>query len=90
MKELARRGLDEKYGMFNQIHDALQFHFDEPLLPEFPGEVLPIFLAPSKILRNSIFPNGLTVDAESSWGYVWNAMQGITLDKRVENAKIPA
>jgi uracil-DNA glycosylase family 4 len=90
MKDLARKDLDEKYGMFNQIHDALQFHFEEPLLSEFPGEVLPIFLAPSKILRNSIFPNGLTVDAESSWGYVWNAMQGITLDKQTENAKIPA
>ena len=90
MKDLARQGLDEKYGQFNQIHDALMFHFDERLLEEHKREIPPVMLAPSKILRNSIFPDGLWVDVEGEWGYQWNKMQEIKLDREVENATVSA
>ena len=79
MKELARRGLDEKYGLFNQIHDALLFQFDERLLDEHVREVYPIMTAPSKVLRNPAAPDGLVIECEASAGYRWNAMREINL-----------
>jgi uracil-DNA glycosylase family 4 len=80
MKELHRRGLDRKYGMFNQIHDALMFMFPEGLLDEHAIELRPIFIAPSKILKNNIFPDGLWVDVEAKWGRAWNEMEELQLE----------
>lgn len=79
MKELDRLELNRKYSLFNQVHDALYFHFDKPLLEEHVHDVLPVMAAPSKILRNAIAPGGLTVDVECSWGECWRDMQAYDL-----------
>lgn len=75
MKELDRLELNRKYSLFNQVHDALYFHFDKPMLEEHVHDILPVMAAPSKILRNAIAPKGLTVDVECSWGECWRDMQ---------------
>jgi DNA polymerase family A len=79
MKELHRLGLDSKYNMFNQIHDALMFRFPEPMLAEHVRELHSVFVASSKILKNKIFPEGLWVDVEAKWGRAWNEMRDIPL-----------
>jgi hypothetical protein len=79
MKELDRKGLASRYGLMNQIHDDLMFHFDERLLDEHIRDVAPIFRAPSKVLNNAIAPDGLTVDVECSKGYNWRDMQPVDL-----------
>jgi hypothetical protein len=79
MKTLDRLGHNQKYSLFNQVHDALYFHFDRPLLEEHVHDILPVMAAPSKILRNSIAPEGLTVDVEMSWGECWRDMEGYDL-----------
>ena len=91
MKELANRGLAEKYGMYNQIHDALQFHFDESLLEEHVAEVFPVMTAPSPIMVHpTICPQGLSFGVEASWGYRWSQMQEISLPKSISQSIIPA
>jgi DNA polymerase family A len=78
MKELHYSGLAEKYGMFNQIHDSLQFHFDENLLAEHAEEVGAVLSAPSKVLRHpTIAPDGLVIGVEGSWGRSWDKMEEI-------------
>ena len=79
MKELDRAGHNRKYGLFNQVHDALYFHFDRPMLEEHVRDILPVMAAPSKILRNAIAPKGLTVDVEMSWGECWRDMESYDL-----------
>jgi uracil-DNA glycosylase len=80
MKELARLGLDAKYGMFNQIHDSLMFNFPENLLEEHIREVYPVLAAPSQVLKHpTIAPHGLEIGVEGSWGRSWDAMQEIDL-----------
>jgi uracil-DNA glycosylase family 4 len=80
MKELGRRGLDEKYGMYNQIHDALQFHFDERLLDEHVQEIREVLVAPSKVLRHpTICPDGLVIDVEAAYGRTWAMMEPLNV-----------
>jgi DNA polymerase I-like protein with 3'-5' exonuclease and polymerase domains len=82
MKELARRSLDEKYGLFNTVHDSLMFHFPRPMLEEHTREVHAVLAAPSKVLRHpTICPAGLVIDVEASWGENWADMHEITLPK---------
>ena len=85
MKDLERLGHNRKYSLFNQVHDALYFHFDKELLEEHVHDILPVMAAPSKILRNSIAPQGLTVDVEMSWtADSWRDMQGYDLKEAYE------
>jgi hypothetical protein len=78
MKELSRLELDERYGMFNQIHDSLQFHFPEELLEQHIADVYPVLAAPSKVLKHpTICPEGLVIGVEGSWGKRWSAMEEI-------------
>ena len=78
MKILDELGLAERYGMFNQVHDALMFHFDEALLDRHVEEVYPILAAPSKILRHPmIAPEGLSIGVEGEYGRTWAEMSPI-------------
>jgi hypothetical protein len=72
MKALARRGLDAKYGLCNQIHDALLFHFDRAMLDEHIRDIYPVLVAPSVVLRHpTIAPGGLHIDVEAKAGLNW-------------------
>jgi hypothetical protein len=78
LKELGRAGLDQKYGLFNNIHDSFMFHFPETLLEEHVAEIYPILTTPSTVLRHStICPDGLVIDVEGAWGKNWSQMTEI-------------
>jgi hypothetical protein len=82
MKELERRGFNERYNFFNSIHDSFMFTFDEKLLDEHICDVHPVLVAPSKVLRNPrVAPDGLHIDVEASWGHDWAHMTEIPLSK---------
>ncbi len=84
MKELYRLGLDEKYGLCNQIHDSLLFHFDKAMLDEHVAEVRPVLAAPSRILKHArIAPEGLQIDVEGSFGRNWAEMDEIKAAREV-------
>jgi len=82
MKAIDRAGHAERYGLFNQIHDALLFHFPEDQLDQHVRDIYPIFAAPSQVLRNRTAPDGLVIDCEASWGHRWNDMHEIDLRPR--------
>jgi len=71
MKELSRLGLDEKYGLFNMVHDSLMWSFPEPLLKSFAREVYPVMTAESKVMP------GLWLGVEGSWGRRWSEMKDL-------------
>lgn len=74
MKALERRGIPERYGQCNTIHDSLMFDFPAALLDQHIAEVYPILVAPSPILQNSVAPGGLWCDAECNAGPHWAEM----------------
>lgn len=73
MKELHRRGLDEKYGLFNMVHDSLMFHHPESMIDDFRREVIPVMTAPSKVMP------GLWLGVEASYGRRWNEMRDLPI-----------
>ena len=78
LKDLRAAGLDEKYGLFNTIHDSFMWHFPESMLEEHVAEVYPILVAPSRVLRHpTICPDGLVIDVEGSSGKDWATMEAI-------------
>ena len=75
MKDLRRRGLDEKYQLVNHIHDSFVWCPKRELLDGFMEEVVPVLRAPSKVLKHPVLaPSGLTVDVEVCAGDNWSAM----------------
>lgn len=78
MKLLERAGLNEKYGLCNNVHDSLVFHFPESMLAEHVAEVYPLLIQPSKVLTHpTICPEGLWIDAECNAGSDWSAMKEV-------------
>jgi len=73
MKELYRQGLDDKFGLFNMVHDSLMLHHREELAEDAIREVVPVMMAPSKVMP------GLWLGVEASQGKRWNQMQEVTL-----------
>lgn len=71
MKELSRKGLDEKFGLFNMVHDSLMMHHREELLEDFVREVVPVMMAESRVMP------GLWLGVEASYGRRWNQMQDL-------------
>ena len=98
LKELAAEGLDERYGLFNNVHDSFMFHFPEELLARHIAEVWPVLVAPSKVLVNSVAPGGLSVGVEGSVGRNWSdktdqnpeGMTAIMMPKETANAAATA
>jgi uracil-DNA glycosylase family 4 len=80
MKELERRGIAERYGLCNTIHDSFVFCFDASALDRHVEEVYPVLTARSAVLRNSVAPDGLWCDAECSAGVNWSEMSERKVD----------
>jgi uracil-DNA glycosylase family 4 len=84
MKALERLGLNEKYGLCNNVHDSLLFHFPASLLEEHVREVYPVLITPSKVLTHpTIAPEGLWIDAECNVGKDWSSMEEIDVKKEI-------
>ena len=80
MKLLERAGLNEKYGLCNNVHDSLMFHFPASLLDEHIAEVYPLLIRPSEVLRHpTIAPDGLWIDAECNVGADWSSMKEVSV-----------
>lgn len=77
MLELECRGLLDRYGLVNQIHDALMFECPDALLEECTGTVREVMERPSPVLVNSITPGGLDVKVGVAMGKRWNEMREI-------------
>ena len=88
LKELYRAGLDEKYGLFNNVHDSFMFHFPERMLEEHIAEVYPILTTPSTVLKHpTICPDGLVIGVDASWGKDWGSMTEIDLRATLQTEK---
>jgi hypothetical protein len=70
MLQIRRLGLDARYGLINNVHDSLVFECPESLLDE-AMQVKVIMEEPSKVLVNSICPNGLAVEVDVQVGRNW-------------------
>jgi hypothetical protein len=82
MKEQRARGLDDRFGLCNNVHDSFVYVFRREMLDEFLAEVIPVLRAPSRVLTHPILaPNGLTVDVEVAAGKTWAQMAEIVLAK---------
>jgi DNA polymerase I-like protein with 3'-5' exonuclease and polymerase domains len=85
MKMLAAAGLDEKYGLCNNVHDSFVFHFDERLLEEHKREVYPILVSPSTVLKHpTIAPDGLWIGVECAVGKDWANMDEVNVVPKAE------
>ena len=68
-KLLERAGLNEKYGLCNNVHDSLVFHFPAVMVDEHVREVYPLLIRPSAVLSHPVIcPQGLWIDAECNVG----------------------
>lgn len=80
MKEVARRGLDEKWEQVNTVHDSLVYLVDPARLEEHCHEMYPVLKAPSKVLVDAeLAPEGLVVDVEANAGENWADMKEVSL-----------
>jgi len=84
MKEVARRGLDQKWEQVNTVHDSLCYLVDPNRLEEHCQEMYPVLTAPSKVLVDpEMAPGGLVVDVEPNAGESWAEMKEVVM-KRAE------
>jgi len=82
IKLLERAGLNKRYGLCNNVHDSLVFHFPATLLDEHVREVYPLLVRPSAVLRHpTIAPDGLWLDAECNAGRDWSSMDEVPIAK---------
>jgi uracil-DNA glycosylase family 4 len=83
MKEVARRGLDEKWEQVNTVHDSLLYLVAPEKLEEHCREMYPVLTAPSKVLVDpDLAPGGLVVDVEANAGPDWSQMTEISLQEK--------
>jgi hypothetical protein len=77
---LHHAGLDAKYGLCNNVHDSLIFHFPESMLAQHVAEIYPVLVSPSKVLFHpTIAPDGLSIDVDANVGKDWASMEEISL-----------
>jgi hypothetical protein len=80
MKEQRARGLDERFGLCNNVHDSFVYVFPSRMLDEFLADVIPVLTAPSKVLTHPILaPGGLVVDVEVVAGKTWASMEELKI-----------
>lgn len=78
MLQLRAEGLDEKFGLINEIHDSLMFCCPDKHVDGCVQRVRAIMEAPSKFLLDPIVaPNGLAVKVDVSVGQNWSEMEEI-------------
>lgn len=76
MLVLAARGLDEKYGLINTIHDSLLFECPDAHVEEAQSVVKQIMQTPSTVLVDPVVaPMGLSVEVEGKIGQDWSETQ---------------
>lgn len=88
MKDLAAAaGMDEKYGMCDQIHDALIFCPRAEDSERCVADVARVMMAPSRILIHpTLAPGGLSCEVEASWGPNWRDMTAVAIPTEVTHA----
>lgn len=75
---IAERGLDERYGLLNCIHDSLIFECPNELVLDCRDEIKAIMEEPSKVLIDPVVaPNGLSVEVECVGGPDWAHMKAL-------------
>jgi uracil-DNA glycosylase family 4 len=80
MKEVARRGLDEKWEQVNTVHDSLVYLVEPKRLEDHCRDMYPVLSAPSKVLVDpELAPGGLVVDVEANCGPDWSAMKEVSV-----------
>jgi hypothetical protein len=78
MLRLEQRGLLEKYGLCNQIHDDLMFVCPDSLVGEAVSEIRMEMERPSDTLIDPVVaPAGLVVEVGVSSGKRWDLMKGV-------------
>lgn len=78
MLTLAKRELDEKYGLINTIHDSLMFECPDIYLDEAIPTIRAIMQFPSKVLiSQKVAPLGLSVEVDIKAGRDWATMRGV-------------
>jgi hypothetical protein len=68
MLRMEEKGWNEKYQLVNTIHDSLLFHCPEQHVDECCRNVTSEISLPSEVLRYAVCPQGLSVEAEASFG----------------------
>lgn len=69
LKAMRRAGADEKYGLFNTIHDSFQFCYPIGLRTEMYQEIGGIIGRPSNVLKHPVLaPEGLEIGVECAIG----------------------
>jgi DNA polymerase I-like protein with 3'-5' exonuclease and polymerase domains len=75
---IADRGLDERYGMLNTIHDSIIFECPNELVLDCIRDIRGIMEAPSLVLVDPVVaPNGLSVEVDVQGGPSWGEMKGL-------------
>ena len=68
-RDFARLGLDSKYGLINEVHDAWWWCFPREMLDEHVAEMRPVIEAPEPTLRHpTLAPDGLWCATECKYG----------------------
>jgi DNA polymerase family A len=78
MLVIAAEGLDERYGMINNVHDSLLFECSNDLVEEAVERIPLIMERPSDILVSPVVaPHGLAVEVDVQAGPSWAEIRGI-------------
>lgn len=75
MLRLDESGANDRYWLFNEVHDSLNYEPLESQIEEAAQVVYREMTAPSKILVDpELCPDGLVCDVEVSWGPSWGEL----------------
>lgn len=74
---IVAKGLDERYGLINTIHDSLLFECRNDLVGEAIPTIKAIMETRSTVLVNAIAPQGLSVEVDVQGGGDWAHMKGL-------------
>ena len=75
---IAERGLDERYGLLNTIHDSLIFECANELVSDCVRDIRAIMESPSLVLVDPVVaPEGLSVAVDVQGGPSWGTMKGL-------------
>jgi DNA polymerase I-like protein with 3'-5' exonuclease and polymerase domains len=78
MLRMEELGWNEKYGLINQIHDALIFECPDEYVEECIWNVKNLLQEPSQLLVDPVVaPEGLWIEAEVKMGQDWSVMEEI-------------
>ena len=80
MLELGEKGLDERFGLILNMHDALVFEGPEAIVDECVATVVEMMERPSKVLVDPrVAPGGLSCKVETKIGLNLGEMSEVRL-----------